>query len=91
MFFLDEIYIFLEESFPQITAGGALVSAAGLIPRIGLGRAAWIALRSRFAFKPVHESLRSSKIQLVKTYLAKKDFGQDYLVVTEENPRLHFG
>lgn len=60
------------------------MSAAGLIPRIGPGRAVWIALRSRFAFKPQPESLRREEIKLLKNELALKDFGQSYLVVTGE-------
>ena len=80
----DEVFTVFKEFLPLITAGGAFVSAAGLVPRIGLGRAFWIALRSRFAFKPVPESLRSAEIQLLKFSLAEKDFGQSYLVVTGE-------
>jgi hypothetical protein len=73
-----------KEVLPLITAGGAVVSAAGLVPRIGPGRAVWIALRSRFAFKPVPESLRAAEIRLLKSRIADKDFGQGYLVVTGE-------
>ena len=80
----DELFSVFKEFLPLITAGGAVVSAAGLVPRIGPGRAVWIALRSRFAFKPVPESLRSAEIKLLKSRLAKKDFGQGYLVVTGE-------
>ena len=60
------------------------MTAAGLAPRVGPGRAAWIALRSRFAPKPVPESLRIEEIKDIKSMLAKKDFGQSYLVVTGE-------
>lgn len=80
----DELFTVFKELLPLITAGGAVVSAAGLVPRIGPGRAVWIALRSRFAFKPVPESLRSAEIKLLKSRLADKDFGQGYLVVTGE-------
>ena len=45
----------------------------------------WIALRSRFAFKLVAESLRSTEIKLLKSAITKKDFGQSYLIVTGES------
>lgn len=81
---IDELFSVFKEFLPLITAGGAVVSAAGLVLRIGPGRAVWIALRSRFAFKPVPESLRSAEIKILKSKLADKDFGQGYLVVTGE-------
>ena len=67
---------------PLITAGGTFVSAVGLVPHIDPGRAVWIALRSRFAFKPNPESLRFAEIKLLRSMIADKDFGQSYLVVT---------
>jgi Cdc6-like AAA superfamily ATPase len=67
---------------PLITAGGKFASAIGLVPRIGPGRAVWIALRSRFAFNPKPESLRFAEIKLLRSMIADKDFGQSYLVVT---------
>jgi Cdc6-like AAA superfamily ATPase len=79
-----ETFSIFKEFLPLLTAGGVAVSAAGLIPRIGLGRAIWIALRSRFAFKLVPESLRLAEINLLKRKIADKDFGQGYLVVTGE-------
>jgi hypothetical protein len=72
------------EFLPLIAAGGLVVSAAGLLPRLGPGRAAWIALHSRFAFKPVPESLRLVEIKQLKRKIAGKDFSQGYLVVTGE-------
>jgi hypothetical protein len=51
----------------------------GLVPRIGPGRAVWIALRSRFAFKPVPEYLRFAEIKLLKRRIADKDIGQKSL------------
>jgi hypothetical protein len=44
-------------------------------------RAVWIALRSRFAFKPVPEPLHFA---LLERRIADKDFGQSYLVVDGE-------
>ena len=38
-----EIFYGFKEFLPLITSGGAVVSAVGLLPRIGPGRAAWIA------------------------------------------------
>jgi hypothetical protein len=79
---MDEVFSVFKEFLPLITAGGTFVSAVGLVPRIGPGRAVWIALRSRFAFKPNPESLRFTEIKLLRTMIADKDFGQSYLVVT---------
>jgi hypothetical protein len=81
---MDEIFSVFKEFLPLITAGGTIVSAVGLVPRIGPGRAVWIALRSRFAFKPNPESLRFAEIELLRSMIARKDFGQSYLVVTGE-------
>ncbi|KAJ3118663.1 hypothetical protein HDU96_010647 [Phlyctochytrium bullatum] len=46
--------------------------------------AVWIALRSRFAFKPNPKSLRFAEIKLLRSMIADKDIGQSYLVVTGE-------
>ena len=81
---MDEIFSVFKEFLPLITAGGTVVSAVGLVPRIGPGRAVWIALRSRFAFKPNPESLRFAEIKLLRSMIADKDIGQSYLVVTGE-------
>jgi hypothetical protein len=81
---MDDIFSAFKEYLPLIAIGGTVASAAGLLPRMGPGRAAWIALRSRFAFKPNPESLRSAEIKLLRSMLADKDFGQGYLVVTGE-------
>jgi GTP-binding protein EngB required for normal cell division len=72
--------LFSIEFSSMIFAGTAVRCA----PRIGAGRAAWIALRSRFASKPMPQSIRSSEIQLLKRVLAKKNFGQSYVVVMGE-------
>lgn len=79
---MDEVFSVFKEFLPLITAGGTFVSAVGFVPRIGPGRAVWIALRSRFAFKPNPESLRVAEIKLLRSMIADKDFGQSYLVVT---------
>ena len=84
MLTFDETFTVFKELLPLLTVGGVAVSAAGFIPRIGPGRAVWILLRSRFAFKPVPESLRFAEINLLKRKIADKDFGQGYLVVTGE-------
>ena len=80
---MDEIFSVFKEFLPLIAAGGTIVSAVGLV-RIGPGRAVWIALRSRFAFKPNPESLRFAEIKLLRSMIADKDTGQRYLVVTGE-------
>jgi len=74
----------IKEFLPLLTVGGIAFSAAGLIPRIGPGRAVYIALRSRFAFKPVPESLRLAEVNLIKRKIVDKDLRQGYLVVTGE-------
>ena len=81
----DETFSIIKEFLPLLTAGAVAVSAAGFVPRMGPGRAIWVALRSRFAFKPATESLRLAEINLVKSKIADKDFRQGYLVVTGEN------
>jgi hypothetical protein len=73
---MDEIFSVFKEFLPLITIGGTVVAAAGLVPRIGPGRAVWIALRSRFAFKPNPESLRFAEIKLLRSMIADKDIGQ---------------
>jgi hypothetical protein len=66
-----------------LTEGGiAVVSAAALF---GPGRAAWIAIRSRFAFKPVPESLRVAEIQMLRRRILDKNIGQGFFVVIGEN------
>jgi hypothetical protein len=73
---MDEIFSVFKEFLPLFTAGGFAVSATGLVPP---GRAVWIALRSRFAFKPVPEYLRFAEIKLLKRRIADKDIGQKSL------------
>jgi hypothetical protein len=73
-----------KELLPLLTIGGATVSAAGLIPRIGPGRAIWIGIRSRFARKPEPLSIRSEEIAEIKSMLLRKKFNETYLVVTGE-------
>ena len=84
MFTFYEIFSIFKDFLPLFTAGGAVVSAAGLLPRIGPGRAFWIALRTRFAFKPKPESLRHTEIKLLRRRIADKSLSQGYFVVTGE-------
>ena len=79
---MDEIFSEFNEFVPLITAGRIFASSLGLVPRVGPGRAVWIALRSRFAFKPSPESHRFAEIKLLRSTIAVKHFGQSYLVVT---------
>jgi len=80
----DEYFSTVKELLPLITAGTAIISAVGLVPRFGPGLAVWLALRSRFAAKPVPESIRSAEIKLLKRILAGKKHGQGYLVIAGE-------
>ena len=73
-----------KEFLPILATGGAIASAAGLLPRIGPGRAVMIYIRSRFASRPKSESVRAQEIELLKNEILLKDFGQSYLVVTGE-------
>ena len=77
---LDEVFSYFREFLPLLAAGGIAVSATGLA-RIGPGRAVSIALRSRFASKPVPESLRLAEIQQIKGMISKAQ-SQSYVVVT---------
>jgi hypothetical protein len=73
----------VKEFLPLIAAGGAVISATGLVPRVGPGRAAWIALRSRFGCKPNHESLRVDELKLLRSMIAEP-LGQGFLVIAGE-------
>ena len=87
MLTFPEVLMFAKEFMvPLLTTafGGGIASISGLIPRAGPGRAAWIALRSRFAFKPVPESLRTEEVKALKEKLAIKNSEQSYLVITGE-------
>ena len=84
MITIGEIFSVFKEFLPLFTACGVTVSAAGLVPRLGPGRAIWIALYSRFAFKPKPVSLRADEIRLLKTRIAWENSGQEYFVVTGE-------
>ena len=84
--FPEVLMLAKEFMVPLLTAAasGTIVSISGIIPRAGPGRAAWIALRSRFAFKPDPESLRTEEVKALKAKLAIKNSGQNYLVITGE-------
>ena len=81
---IGEIFSVFKEFLPLFTACGVTFSATGLTPRIGPGRAFWIALRSRFAYKPNPESLRGEEIGILRSRIAQKEFGQEYFVITGE-------
>jgi hypothetical protein len=72
------------EFLPLIAAGVTVISANGLVARLGPGRAAVIALRSRFGFKPNHESLRMAEIELLRSMIGTKQIDQGYIVITGE-------
>jgi TctA family transporter len=61
---MDEVLPVYKKFWTLLIVGGIVPSAVGLLPRIGPGRAVWIALCSRFAFKPNH-ALRYSEIKLL--------------------------
>jgi hypothetical protein len=72
------------ESLSILVTCGLALSAIGLIPRFSPGRAIWLALRSRFAFKPNPESVRVDEIKRLRRMITDKDFGQSYVVVIGE-------
>ena len=75
----------VKDFLPLITVGGAaVITSAGLVPRVGPGRAFWIALYSRFFYKPKQMSIRSAEIAELRRKISEKKFGQNYLVVTGE-------
>jgi hypothetical protein len=79
---MNEILEFAKVVLPIVVPTTALLSLAGLAPRVGPGRAIWIALRSRFAFKKLPESIRDVELKQIKKIISEKNFGQGYLVVT---------
>lgn len=68
-----------------LAVGGFSLWAIGLWPRSDAVRAVSIALCSRFAPKPVPQSLRVVEAKLLRSKLAQKEFSQDYFVVTGDN------
>ena len=81
-----EILTIFKDFMPLITAGGgaAVITFAGFVPRVGPGRAFWIAFYSRFFYKPKPMSIRSAEITEMRRRIAEKAFEQDYLVITGE-------
>lgn len=79
---LDKEFESLKQTLTTVGMIGVLASMVGFLPRIGLSRAAWIALRSRFAFKPVPESIRAEEVKFLRERLSAKDFGHCCVVVT---------
>ena len=67
-----------------ITGTGVILSLpfTGLIPRIGPGRAAWIALRSRLISSKNPQSIRTADIKRLTEAIQSNCFAQKYIVVT---------
>ncbi len=72
----------MKDFWPLIAASGTLIAATGLLPRIGPGRAAFVALRTRFGFRPNHESIRVAEIKLLRSMITAKPVSQGYVVIT---------
>ena len=53
-----------------------------MIPRAGPGRAAWIALRSRFISSTEPQSIRREEIKNLTEAIQSKCFAQKYVVVS---------
>eukprot|EP01035_Chromulina_nebulosa_P022069 gene22069-28567_t len=69
-------------ALPYIVPATAALSLSGLVPRIGPGRAIWIAFRSRFAFSKMPVSVRDVEVKQIKEEISNKNFGQSYLIIT---------
>jgi hypothetical protein len=79
---MNDILEFAKTIWPIVVPTTALLSLTGLVPRIGPGRAVWIAFRSRFAPKKLPESIRDVELRQIRKSISQKNFGQGYLVVT---------
>jgi hypothetical protein len=60
MLTIDEIFSVFKELLPLFTAGGFAVSAAGLVPRIGPGRAHFVLVSLSSRIPSLFASLKSS-------------------------------
>jgi hypothetical protein len=79
---MNDILEFVKTVWPIVVPTTALLSLTGLVPRIGPGRAVWIAFRSRFAPKKIPESIIDVELRQLRKSISEKKFGQSYLVVT---------
>jgi hypothetical protein len=79
---MNDIVDFIKIVLPIAVPTTAFFSLTGLIPRIGPGRAVWIALRSRFAPTKLPESIRDVELRQIRKSISEKNFGQGYLVIT---------
>jgi uncharacterized protein YunC (DUF1805 family) len=79
---MNDILEFAKIALPIFIPTMALLSLAGLAPRVGPGRALWIAFRSRFAFETLPESIRDVEVKQIRHLISEKKFGQRYLVIT---------
>jgi hypothetical protein len=79
---MNDILEFVKTVWPIVVPTTALLSLTGLVPRIGPGRAVWIAFRSRFAPNKLPESIRVVELRQIRKSISEKNFGQGYLVIT---------
>ena len=79
---MNDILEFIKIVLPTAVPTTALLSLTGLVPRIGPGRAVWIAFRSRVASKRLPESIRDVELRQIRKSISEKNFGQGYLVIT---------
>jgi hypothetical protein len=79
---MTDILEFIKIVLPIAVPTTALLSSTGLVPRIGPGRAVWIAFRSRFARKKLPESIRDVELRQIRISISEKNIGQGYLVIT---------
>ena len=79
---MNDILEFVKTVWPIVVPTTAILSLTGLVPRLGPGRAVWIAFRSRVASKRLPESIRDVELRQIRKSISEKNFGQGYLVVT---------
>ena len=79
---MNDILEFVKTVWPIVVPTTAILSLTGLVPRIGPGRAVWIAFRSRVASKRLPESIRDVELRQIRKSISEKNFGQGYLVIT---------
>ena len=63
---MNDILEFVKTVWPIVVPTTAILSWTGLIPRIGPGRAVWIAFRSRLAPKKIARIYKSCRTQTNK-------------------------
>lgn len=75
----NNILEFVQTLIPIAIPATAVLSLTGLFPRIGPGRALWIAFRSRFSFRKLPLSIRNKEVEQIKKIISNKNIGKAIL------------